>query len=381
VQLAQFILEEIEGILQDWEDFAHAVPIARSMQPKQLRNHAAKLLRTIAAEIVQPQSDAQEKAKAKGESDAPREASSDSAGQEHAARRLEEGFSLPELVSEYRALRASVTRRWRESGDLPGDALDQLVRFNEAIDQSLAESVERFSGKLDRARELFMGALGHDLRGPLHVVLRGATYLKDSNISEQRRADMAGFVIESAEHMQRMIEDLLDVARTKLGGALPIELKPTDAAVICSRVITELRAQNPEREFELTTSGDLLGVWDAGRIEQVFSNLVSNAVQHGDRDKPITLSAQGDQQSLVVRVHNHGEPVPERLLDRIFEPMVRGDERDRGKAPSAHMGLGLYIACTVVRAHGGSIRVQSSDSEGTTFEVSLPKKPAVSQQS
>ena len=375
MQLAEFILSEMEAILQDWEDFAHSVPVAQSMPSKQLRDHAEIMLRTIAAEMIQPQTHNQERAKSHGQSDAPRMSSSESASQEHAARRLEEGFSLPELVSEYRALRASVIRRWRVAENLPQDALDQQTRFNEAVDQALAESVERYTAKVDRARELFMGALSHDLRGPLHVVLRGTTYLSDPDIAKQRRAEIAKFVTESAEHMHRLVEDLLDVARSKLGGSLPVDLKATDADAICRRVIAEAGAQSPDRVFNLQTHGDLQGCWDGGRIEQLLTNLVNNAVAHGDQEKPVSVHANGDDKTLIVRVHNYGEPIPENARERIFEPLFRADEDARSKPPSAHMGLGLYIACTVARAHGGSISVHSSHSEGTTFEVSLPKDP------
>src|SRR5690606_25175036 len=117
--------------------------------------------------------------------------------------RLEEGFAMPEMVSEYRALRASVIRRWREQMDAPSsEALDQIVRFNEGIDQALAESVQRFSDNLARARELFMGTLGHDLRGPLHVILRAASYLQKPETPERQHADMVRHVLASAEHMQ-----------------------------------------------------------------------------------------------------------------------------------------------------------------------------------
>lgn len=371
MQLSQFILKDMEQILGDWERFAGSLPIARSMTGRQLRDHAELMLRAIAAEISQSQTNQHALERSRGEHDA--QSDSNTPAQEHAVRRLEEGFSLPELVSEYRALRSSVIRRWRHDPDVPADALDQVVRFNEAIDQALAESVVRFSAKVDRARELFMGALGHDLRGPLHVILRGTSYLKDPELPAQKREQIGGFVTESAEHMHRLIEDLLDVARTKLGGSLPIVLKPTDAAEICARVAAELRAQNPDHVFEVRTTGDLRGLWDSGRLEQLLSNLASNAVQHGDPNKPIRLEAAGTSETLVLRVHNEGTPIPSRILGRIFEPLVRGNDSSDGHSASGHMGLGLYIACTVARAHGGSIHVQSSEAEGTTFEVSLPK--------
>jgi len=378
MKLADFIGENMDGILKDWEEFARSVPAAHSMESKQLKDHAESILRAIAHDMAEPQSDAQAAAKSKGQSDAAWDSSLATAAQEHASMRLGEGFSLPELVSEYRAMRASVIRRWRAVDERPQDAIDELVRFDEAIDQSLAESVDRFSRKLDRARELFMGILGHDLRGPLHVVSRGATYLQDPTMSVERRVEMAGHVLESAERMRRLIEDLLDVVRTRVGGNLPIEFESADAREICGKVIAELRAENPDYVFELQTEGDLCGTWDAGRIEQVFANLLSNAVAHGERERPITLRVAASEETLVARVHNYGEAIPEHLLQRIFEPLVQGYDIQRGRMPKAHLGLGLFIASSVVQAHGGSIKVQSTRLDGTTFAVSLPKHPTIS---
>ncbi|HET9397093.1 MAG TPA: HAMP domain-containing sensor histidine kinase [Nitrospiraceae bacterium] len=157
--------------------------------------------------------------------------------------------------------------------------------FNEGIDQALAESIKRFSDKLDRSRELLWAPTGMILRGPLHVVLRATSYLQNPDISERKRADMVGYVLQSADRMRRMIEDLLDVARTKLGGSLPVNLSSADAGEICDRVLAEMRALHPDRHFHLETTDDLRGKWDAARIEQLLANLVNNAVQHGDRTK------------------------------------------------------------------------------------------------
>jgi signal transduction histidine kinase len=376
MELSKFILEDMEGILQDWEDFARTLPAASCMDQKQLRDHAGKILRAIASDMENTQSAGDEVSKSEGKRDAAEGQWRDSAAQAHGEGRLDDGFSAPEMVAEYRALRGSVVRRWRKRTRLPSDqALAEVTRFNEGIDQALSESTRRFSDKLDRSRELFMGALGHDLRGPLHVVLRAASYLQKPEISERKRADMVGYVLQSAEHMRRMIEDLLDVARTKLGGSLPVDPSSADAAEICDRVLAEMRALHPDRQFQLETTGDLRGIWDAARIEQLLSNLVSNAVQHGDPTKSITLQAQDDGESVLLSVHNEGEPIPQRLLDRVFEPLVRGERAQDGTRSAGNMGLGLYIASTVARAHSGSIDVQSSKAGGTTFKVSLPRKP------
>jgi signal transduction histidine kinase len=376
VELSKFIQEDMEGILQDWEDFARTLPAASSMDQKELRDHAEKILRAIASDMEKTQSAGDEVSKSEGKRDAAEGQRRDSAAQAHGEGRLDDGFSAPEMVAEYRALRGSVIRRWRKQTKLPSEeALAEVTRFNEGIDQALSESTKRFSDKLDRSRELFMGALGHDLRGPLHVVLRAASYLQNPEISERKRADMVGYVLQSADRMRRMIEDLLDVARTKLGGSLPIDPSSTDAGDICERVLAEMRALHADCHFHLETTGDLRAKWDAARIEQLLANLVNNAVQHGDRTKSITIQAQGDGESVVLSVHNEGEPIPERLLDRVFEPLMRGERAQDGSRSAGNMGLGLYIASTVARAHSGSINVQSSKAGGTTFKVPLPRTP------
>lgn len=376
MQLAQFILSDMEGILQDWENFARTLPAAAGMDVGQLRDHAEKILRAIAYDMARAQSTQEEISKSKGGRDAVEAGGSESAAQTHGGGRLDEGFSMPEMVAEYRALRASVLRRWRKHVTTAGaDALDEATRFSEGIDQALSESTSRFSEKLDRSRELFMGALGHDLRGPLHIILRAATYLQNPDTSDRKRADMVGYVLQGADHMRRMIEDLLDVARTKLGGSLPIQLAGADAREICNRVLEEVRVLHPDRQLHLETIGELHGTWDAARLEQLLFNLVSNAVQHGDPTKPIAVVAEGEKGNVSLSVHNEGEPIPERMLSRIFEPLVQGEKSWDGTRAAGNMGLGLYIACTVARAHHGSIDVVSTKAAGTTFKVTLPRKP------
>jgi hypothetical protein len=199
--------------------------------------------------------------------------------------------------------------------------------------------------------------------------------LQNPDISERKRTDMAGYVLQSANHMRRMIEDLLDVARTKLGGSLPVDLSSANAAEICNRVIAEMRALHPDRQFHLKATGDLQGMWDTARVEQLLSNLMSNAAQHGDSTKPISVVAEADRDNVMLSVHNEGEPIPEQMLIRIFEPLVRGERAQDGSRSAGNMGLGLYIACTVARAHHGSINVQSSRAAGTTLKVTLPRTP------
>jgi signal transduction histidine kinase len=295
--------------------------------------------------------------------------------QSHAGTRLAAGFKLNEVMAEYRALRASVVRLWVNSiaGAEPG-TLDELARFNDALDEALADAIGHFSEALDRSRELFMGVLGHDLRTPLHVILQSAESL--NRPTRRSPAELIGFILESARHMQRMIEDLLDVSRTRLGGSLPLEPASTDLAAICNQTLRELRALHPKTSLLTTLGGDLSGVWDAARLEQLLTNLVRNAIQHGDATKPVTISAKGEDERIILKVHNEGDPIPAAARARLFEPLFRGDAAKGAGKQGRSMGLGLYIAGTIAEAHGGSIEVESSRKSGTCFTVSLPRRAA-----
>jgi len=173
-----------------------------------------------------------------------------------------------------------------------------------------------------------------------------------------------------------MIEDLLDVSRTRLGGSLPLEPASVDLTAVCNQTLRELRALHPGSSLLTTLGGDLRGVWDAARLEQLLTNLVRNAIQHGDATRPVTISARGEDERIILKVHNEGDPIPAATLARIFEPLVRGVGPKGAGKPGRNMGLGLYIACTIAEAHGGSIEVESSRKSGTCFTVSLPRHAA-----
>jgi signal transduction histidine kinase len=372
MRLSEFIRRDLPRIVADWEEFAGTLPAGAAMSREQLRDEAAAILMHIAANMDEAQTDAQQIAKSKGKSDTPASAA-DSPAQSHALSRLAEGFSLPEVLAEYRALRANVIRKWEASATAkPAEQAEQIVRFSEAIDQAVAESIVRFSQQLDRARELFMGTLGHDLRTPLQVIMQSAKYLEQPDCPEQKRLQMAAFVAKSAEEIHEMVQNLLDVARTKLGRTLPIDPAPADLRELCLRVVAELQMAYPESTLHSDMHGDLRGVWDSARLAQVISNLLKNAIQHGDPGKPIRLAAFAEEERVRLEVHNHGRPIPEQLLSQVFEPLIRGIDRDRDVQTDANMGLGLYIACTIVKAHGGSIVASSSDTGHTIFSVSLP---------
>jgi signal transduction histidine kinase len=374
MSLSAFILQNMEDILVEWEKFARTIPAAAGMDRAALRSETERILRAIARGMRRLQTDAQQEARSKGEAQ-PR-GRGDSAAESHASARLAEGFDLNQMVSEYRALRASVIRLWTARMSNPGGGdLYELTRFNEAIDQALTESTARFKEKLDRSQALFLGMLGHDLRTPLGAILNSAELMLASGTLSPSNAKAASNIVSSSLHIKQMLSDLLDVTSTRLGGSLFIEPESTDLGSTCQQVIAEVQAAHPTRTVTLTLTGDLTGTWDAGRLSQLLSNLVQNAMQHGAKDTPVALSVTGENGHVVLTVHNEGPPIPQSARQQMFEPLVKSQDLTRGQRTSRGLGLGLYIAQSIVHAHGGSIDVESSQAQGTAFTVRLPKQP------
>jgi signal transduction histidine kinase len=241
-------------------------------------------------------------------------------------------------------------------------------RFNEAIDEALTESTERFALQTDRFRDQFIGVVSHDLRTPLGAITAGAALLAGPEDNPERRGRVVARIVNSAQRMERMIGDLLDLTRARLGGSIPLKRRPTSLEQVCEEAIIEIRATHPDAVLRLQASGDLRGAWDADRLAQVISNLVGNAIQHGS-GTPITLTAREQGDLVTLAVHNAGPPIPPEVLPFVFEPLARG----RGEGASHSIGLGLFIARAIVSAHGGQIQVNSSTDAGTTSTVGLPK--------
>jgi signal transduction histidine kinase len=172
--------------------------------------------------------------------------------------------------------------------------------------------------------------------------------------------------------MNRMVSDLLDLTRTRLGAGIPVTPKPMDLTPVCQQVISEVGAIHPDCQLQFESKGDLHGEWDSDRLTQVISNLVANALQYGCADGPVSVVAQAHGAEVVLRVHNEGPPISESALKTIFEPMVRQPTQNGGKNTTG-LGLGLHIAREIVTAHGGTIGVTSPKKEGTTFTVQIPR--------
>jgi signal transduction histidine kinase len=220
-----------------------------------------------------------------------------------------------------------------------------------------------------RVNEMFTAMLGHDLRGPLAAILMSAQML-------QRRPDEASQKIgarlsASGKWMNRMIEDMLDLARVRLGEGLPLVRREVDLGGVIDRVVSERQAATPGRRIDVAYVGELTGEWDADRLTQVVSNLIGNAIHHGDPAQPVNVRLDGSDPAKVVFAVVNGGSIAPSVLPHIFDPFRGGQ---RGSSRSEGLGLGLYIVKQIVEAHGGEVHVSSVEGEQTRFRVTLPRR-------
>ena len=369
MSLAEFIHAHHSVIIEEWVTFAQTMfPWAKGVNQIDLRDHADELLTAIVIDMKSAQSSLEKSDKSKGNALRGQLAG---VGEKHATQRLEMGLSLCQTMSEYRALRASILRLWEES---QGDKQGEVTRFNEAIDEALNTSMARYSETVNDTREQFLAILGHDLRNPIAAINMGATLLM--TLPSGNSSGIAARIVTSAERMNRMVNDLLDLTRTRLGSGIPVMRKPMELESVCRQVISEFQFVHPKRQFRFEAKGDLQGEWDSDRLAQVVSNLVANALQHGVSDQPVTIVAQSGAEEILLKVHNEGPPIPKSAMKSTFAPMVRHSSAGQSGGRNANgLRLGLYIASEIVKAHAGTIAVTSSVQRGTTFTVKMPRHP------
>ncbi|MCO4880263.1 sensor histidine kinase [Paraburkholderia caribensis] len=371
MRLADFILRDMEPILVQWEAFAATLqPAAANMESLALRDHAQNILHAAVKDLRTSQTREAQREKSLGRGSSQIDVT-ETAAQTHALLRARAGFDINQLAAEYRALRASVLRLWMDDCVPEPPQLDDIIRFNEAIDQAIAESIGFFSAQVELSRNLLLGMLGHDMRGPLQAILATASYLAALNDGE-RVSRAADRMIRSGARMQALLDDLTDFNRTSLG--LGIKVAPTsiNLAEVLADEVEELRAIHPDRQIELKVSGDPQGVWDGRRVQQLVGNLVLNAIKYGAQDTPVHVTVTGDVTHVHIDVSNRGPAIDSTLLARIFDPLTRGANPHCKHDSADSLGLGLYIASEIVKAHHGVIEARSDETE-TTFSVTLPR--------
>jgi hypothetical protein len=247
----------------------------------------------------------------------------ETAAETHALLRARSGFDIIQLAAEYRALRASVLRLWKDAGGVSSDEdFNDMMRFNEAIDQALAESISSFSGEVEGERNLLLGMIGHDMRNPLQAIRMTASYLQKLTLGEEVAAAAERLVFSGAR-LKAMLGDLSDFSRDKLGLGIEVSPLPVDLAEVFLEEVQQLRAAHPARRIELTSSGDLRGVWDAGRMHQVLGNLLSNALKYGKPDSTVEVVLAGIGEEVIFTVTNDGVKIGDDALRALFDPLQR----------------------------------------------------------
>ncbi|WNG44771.1 PAS domain-containing protein [Archangium minus] len=227
--------------------------------------------------------------------------------------------------------------------------------------------------RAEQFRERLMGIVSHDLRSPLHAItLAAETLLRRENLSESVLVRVRR-IVQSGDRMSRMITDLLDFTRARLGGGIPLQRRSGELVELVRTTLEEFEMTHPGRIVFSHGQGPYSGEWDLDRLAQVISNLVGNALKHGAGNTPVAVDLREEGQEIVLVVTNQGTPIPEALLPHVFDPFRRSADSSR-----QGLGLGLYIAQQIVMAHGGSITASSSAAVGTTFSVRLPRGSASS---
>lgn len=372
MRLSTHLRVNAEDILAAWDAFAATLVQDGSMlDPVTLRDHAGEILAAIADELDRPPP--------VDKLDTPPDASDgasedlEAAAGTHADTRMVSGFAIDAMITEYRAFRTSIVQLWLTAGggrEQPRD-MEDLLRFHESMDQAIADSVARYTDQTRKSTELFIGILGHDIRNPLGTISMSAQYLVRSG---KLAASAAETIINGVVRINSVIEHVVDFTRVQSDGMMPIRPVPGDLSIQFAKVLAETRVRYPRSLLSMESTGDFNGYWDEGRMGQLLSNLLTNALTHGETDEPVTVRLWENADGVAFSVHNQGTPIPPQEQQLIFRPLVRGMASGQGeRRESSGLGLGLFICQEIVRAHGGSLDVTSTADEGTSFTVRLPR--------
>lgn len=369
--LARFIASHIDTIVDECEAFAKTLmPAAANMDSEALRDHVAQILSAIAADMGAAQTPREQIQKSRGLApnaiDAP-----ETAAETHGGLRAASGFNVSQTAAEYRALRATVIRLWLATGpELGAPEIDELIRFNEAMDQALAESIFYFAKSAARDRNLFLGVLSHELRTPLATITASAHVIQKVEATAPVR-DSANRIVRGSKRIESVLNDLLEYVRSGTGGGMRVTPASLLADELCTRIVREVEAALPGSSVQTTFAGNMSAVWDAQRVAQAVSNLTTNAIKYGTPGAPVMLEVDGSAEDRIeISVRNTGEPIPAAVRESLFEPLVRGTGPDR---TGYSLGLGLYIVREIARAHGGEVGVASPEPGTTVFTMTLPR--------
>lgn len=374
MKLSDFICAHMDEILEQWDAFARQVaPSGAHLSHEVLRDHAQTMLDDIARDMRENQSPRQQRLKSQGRGGG----TTDTAASEHGSQRQARGFTLLQLSAEFRALRATVLRLWlpKVPHDDPQTVRD-LMRFNEGIDQALAESIVAYSRRTQQTRDLFLAVLGHDLRSPLAGMLLAGDMLAQGDVPPEKVARIGANLARGAKVMRHIVDDLIGYTRSQLDEGLPMCPKRCDLREVLESAIADATATYPGNRYDLRAEPGLVGRYDPTRLYQMFLNLLVNAGRHSRGQAPVVVEACAAEDAYVVDITNQGQTIPPGKLESIFRPLVQLSGEDGVERSGTSLGLGLFIAREVAKAHDGSLTASSTASDGTTFTATLPRAGA-----
>lgn len=397
MRLADFILANVEPIVAEWEAFARTIwPNGASAEPAELRDEAEDILRATVSDMRSGQTRADQSEKSHGLGRGGKESGGlTRASSSHGIGRVTSGFDLWAVIAEYRALRASVLRLWRESEPAPDlRDVDDLTRFNESIDQSLTHAVRSYGHQIERNREaqlareqalrseaeaanrakdVFLATLSHEMRTPLNAIVGWLSVMRHEGVEKPLLKEGLLVIERNTRTQVQLIDDVLDVSRI-VSGKLRVEILPCDLIEVVTAGIDSVRPAAEARGITVTMQLDPSAghiSCDSARMQQVVWNLVSNAVKFTPKGGRVDVTLSREQSSILIQVADNGQGIDSELLPVIFDRFRQGDSSARRKFGG--LGLGLSIVKHIVEAHGGTIEaVSPGDGKGSTFTVRLP---------
>ena len=372
MKLAHYIKNHKEDITDEWVEFAQEnINCVSRLQLEEVRDHIKQMLERIVESMETSETEAQQEIKSKGNKQM--SSGESKAANQHGEQRADKGFDAMELSSEFRALRASVLRLWEANNKVKKQETDfeDMVRFNEAVDELWLISLERFQFKVDERKNWVMGIVGHDLRNPLAAISGVQSILKLSKNLSEKEKSLLGRAGSSVKRMTELIDNLLELTNLRLGSGMNINKAPVDLSKQSEKIVQEVELGYPEAELILQSPGPVQGEWDVIRLDQLMTNLITNALRHGKPGGPVTINISAEGNEAFFQVHNEGPPVPEKIKDMISKGMITKTNEDHGKKES--YGLGLYIVKQIVDGHKGQIELESNKESGTTFRITLPR--------
>lgn len=378
MRLSDFIRTHSEEIAKEWEAFARTCsPAAAKMNVDQLRDHILPLLRFVADDMDAPQTDFEQSEKAQGRQ--PLATAEASEAEKHAALRIIDGFTVDQVIGEFRALRASILRLWikHRSADIQADPT-QITRFNESIDQTLGESVRRHGHLETQAREhstsrdAFLATLSHELRGPLAAIVNGVHIVQALGATNANLAPVAAMMSRQAQHLRRLLDDLLDLARISRN-RLSISCVPTDIRQ-CVQDAVDANCEGLTQGTHILKvdipEAPLVGQIDCTRVVQVISILLNNAVKYSPAGSRIDVSLIRENEYALISVRDEGIGIAAEMLPRIFDAFYVTNENNLVKHG---LGIGLWLARRLVEMHAGTILAKSEGpTRGAEFCAAIP---------